>query len=179
MPFTFEPTAIADVLVIVPSVFADERGFFMETYKQSAFYEAGLTASFVQENHSRSTRGILRGLHYQREPKAQGKLVRVVRGEIFDVAVDIRPGSPTFRRWVGITLSDQNRKSMYIPAGFAHGFCVTSADAEVIYKTTTEYAPELEDGIRWDDPALAIDWPIDAPTLSDRDKRWPGLSVAR
>jgi dTDP-4-dehydrorhamnose 3,5-epimerase len=179
MPFTFEPMSIADIVVIVPRVFADDRGFFMETYKQSGFQEAGLPVSYVQENHSRSTQGTLRGLHYQREPKAQGKLVRVVRGEIFDVAVDIRPRSATFRQWVGITLSEENRKSIYIPPGFAHGFCVTSADAEVIYKTTEEYAPELEDGIRWNDPALAIAWPIDAPRLSDRDKRWPDLSVVR
>jgi dTDP-4-dehydrorhamnose 3,5-epimerase len=117
--------------------------------------------------------GTLRGLHYQRDPKAQGKLVRVIRGEIFDVAVDIRPGSPTYGGWVGVTLSEANRKSMYIPPGLAHGFCVVSPEAEVIYKTTEEYAPELEHGIRWDDPALGIAWPVTTPNLSERDKHWP------
>jgi len=175
MPATFESTSISGVVIIVPKVFADDRGFLMETYKRSDFEAAGLPVPLVQENHSRSSAGTLRGLHYQREPKAQGKLVRVVRGEVFDVAVDIRKGSPTFAKWVGVTLSENNRKSIYIPPGFAHGFCVISADADVIYKTTEEYAPDYEHGIRWDDPALAIAWPIANPTLSERDKRWPGL----
>jgi dTDP-4-dehydrorhamnose 3,5-epimerase len=173
MPFTFEPTDLAGVVIIVPRVFADDRGFLMETYKRSEFDAAGLGVPLVQENHSRSTEGTLRGLHYQREPKAQGKLVRVVSGEIYDVAVDIRAGSATFGRWLGVTLSAENRKSIYVPPGFAHGFCVTSAEAEVIYKTTEEYAPEHEHGIPWNDPALAIAWPIAAPTLSPRDQRWP------
>jgi dTDP-4-dehydrorhamnose 3,5-epimerase len=178
MPFTFEITELPGVIVITPTVFADDRGFLMETYKQSEFRAAGLEAALVQENHSRSTRGTLRGLHYQREPKAQAKLVRVVYGEIFDVAVDIRKGSATFGRWVGIVLSAANRKSVYIPEGFAHGFCVLSDAAEVIYKTTEEYAPEHEHGIRWDDPALGIAWPIASPTLSERDRRWPLLAEA-
>jgi dTDP-4-dehydrorhamnose 3,5-epimerase len=176
MPLSFEPTALPGVIVIVPKVFSDDRGFLMETFKQSEFEAAGLRLSLVQENHSRSTLGTLRGLHYQREPKAQGKLVRVISGEIFDVAVDIRRGSPTFGRWIGVSISAANRKSIYIPPGFAHGFCVTSADADVIYKTTEEYAPEYEDGIRWDDPELAIAWPIATPTLSARDQRWPSLA---
>ena len=176
MPSTFEPTSLSGVVIIVPKVFADDRGFLMETYKRSEFEAAGLPVSLAQENHSRSTAGTLRGLHYQREPKAQGKLVRVVRGEVFDVAVDIRKGSSTFGRWVGVTLSAENRKSIYIPPGFAHGFCVISPDAEVIYKTTEEYSPEHEHGIRWDDPGLAIAWPIATPTLSARDRRWPALS---
>lgn len=145
----------------------------METFKQSEFEAAGLPLTLVQENHSMSTAGTLRGLHYQRHPKAQGKLVRVIRGEIYDVAVDIRDGSPTYGQWIGVTLSDSNRKSIYIPPGFAHGFCVVSPEAEVIYKTTAEYAPDHEHGIRWDDPALAITWPVTTPNLSERDKHWP------
>jgi dTDP-4-dehydrorhamnose 3,5-epimerase len=176
MPLTFEPTDLPGVLIVAPRVFADDRGFFMETYKRSEFEAAGLDVPLVQENHSRSTQGTLRGLHYQREPKAQGKLVRVVLGEIFDVAVDIRHRSPTFGRWVGINLSAENRKSIYVPPGFAHGFCVLSDEAEVIYKTTEEYAPELEHGIPWNDPLLAIAWPVSSPTLSPRDQRWPALT---
>ena len=173
MPFIFEPTDIPDVLIVIPTVFADARGFFMETFKQSEFEAAGLGAPLVQENHSRSLQGTLRGLHYQREPRAQGKLVRVVFGEIFDVAVDIRRDSPTFGRWVGVSLSAQNRRSIYVPPGLAHGFCVVSEEAEVVYKTTEEYAPALEDGIAWDDPAFGITWPTRAPLLSTRDQHWP------
>ena len=176
MPLTFESTDIPGVLIVEPRLFADDRGFLMETYKRSEFQAAGIDVPLVQENHSRSTAGTLRGLHYQRDPKAQGKLVRVVLGEIFDVAVDIRAGSPTFGRWVGLMLSAANRKSIYVPPGFAHGFCVLSPDAEVIYKTTEEYAPQLEEGILWNDPALAIAWPIDNPTLSPRDRGWPALA---
>jgi dTDP-4-dehydrorhamnose 3,5-epimerase len=145
----------------------------METYKRSEFERLTGGVALVQENHSGSSAGTLRGLHYQRDPKAQGKLVRVVVGAIFDVAVDIREGSPTFKQWVGVTLSAENRESLYVPPGFAHGFCVMSDYAEVIYKTTEEYAPELEHGIPWNDPALAIAWPIAAPILSPRDERWP------
>jgi len=176
MPVSIEPTDLPGVVLVVPKVFTDDRGYFMETFKRSEFERAGLDLPFVQENHSRSSAGTLRGLHYQREPKAQGKLVRVVLGEIFDVAVDIRQGSPTFGRWVSATLSAENRLAIYIPPGFAHGFCVTSAEAEVIYKTTEEYAPEYEEGIRWDDPGLAIAWPVASPVLSPRDQRWPSLA---
>ena len=175
MPFIFESTELPGVVVIEPRVFADDRGFFMETYKHSDFAAAGVPVHFVQENHSRSVHGTLRGLHLQRPPKAQGKLVRVISGEILDVAVDICPDSATFGRWVSVTLSGENRRSVYIPAGYAHGFCVVSAEAEVIYKTTEEYAPALEWGVRWDDPVLAIPWPVTAPRLSERDKRWPPL----
>jgi dTDP-4-dehydrorhamnose 3,5-epimerase len=175
MPFTFTKLELPGVLLIEPRVFADARGFFMETFRRSDYEAAGLPAAFVQENHSRSTRGTLRGLHYQRPPKAQGKLVRVIAGEIFDVAVDVRPGSPTFGRWVGATLSAQNRRMLYVPPWCAHGFCVTSDEAEVDYKTTAEYAPELEGGAMWNDPGLAIAWPTAAPLLSDRDRRWPAL----
>jgi dTDP-4-dehydrorhamnose 3,5-epimerase len=173
MPSIFESTALAGVIIIVPKLFGDARGFLMETFKRSEFEAAGLPVTLVQENHSLSSAGTLRGLHYQRDPKAQGKLVRVIRGEIFDVAVDIRSGSLTYGQWVGVALSDSNRKSIYIPPGFAHGFCVVSPEAEVIYKTTEEYAPDHEHGIRWDDPALGITWPVTSPNLSERDKHWP------
>ena len=164
-------TAIADVLLIEPKVFGDARGFFFESFNQAAFRAAtGLDAGFVQDNHSKSARGVLRGLHYQLPPRAQGKLVRVVQGEVFDVAVDIRPGSPTFGRWAGYLLSAENKRQLWIPAGLAHGFVTLSETAEFLYKTTDYYAPELERCIRWNDPALAIDWPIDfEPLVSAKD----------
>jgi len=177
MPFTFAPTELPDVILISPTVYGDDRGFFMETYKRSEFVAAGIDAPLVQENHSRSAAGTLRGLHFQREPRAQGKLVRVARGAIYDVAVDIRQGSPTFGRWVAITLTAESRQSLYVPPGFAHGFCVVADVAEVIYMTTEEYAPDLEHGIPWNDPALAIPWPISEPTLSARDRVWPPLAA--
>ncbi len=176
MPFIFQSTALPGVIIIDPKMFADERGFFMETYKKSEFAAAGMATDFVQENHSKSVQGTLRGLHGQRFPKAQAKLVRAIKGEIFDLAVDIRRDSPTFKRWVSVTLSSENQRSVFVPAGYAHGFCVVSAEAEVIYKTTEEYAPELEWGVRWDDPELAIPWPISSPIVSLRDTRWPKLS---
>ena len=173
MPFAFERLAIPEVILIEPKVFGDARGFFMETYKRSDFAAFGITEPLVQENHSKSERGILRGLHYQREPHGQSKLVRVVVGEIFDVAVDIRPDSPTRGKWVGVTLSAENRRMLFVPPWCAHGFCVTSDTAEVIYKTTAEYMPALESGLMWNDPSLAIEWPVTTPLLSDRDKKWP------
>lgn len=167
--------AIPEVLLITPRVFSDERGFFLESYNANEFARAGLTARFVQDNHSRSTCGVLRGLHYQLE-KAQGKLVRAVRGAIFDVAADIRVGSPTFGKWVGVTLDDEHQQSLWIPEGFAHGFCVLSEVADVAYKATDFYAPSAERGIRWDDPLLGISWPIADPILSQRDLGYPRLS---
>ena len=165
------PTALPDVLVIEPRVFSDERGLFFESWNARTFSTAGLEATFVQDNHSRSLRNVLRGLHYQIE-HAQGKLVRVGAGEVFDVAVDIRRSSPTFGRWVGITLSAQNKKMMWIPAGFAHGFLVLSDAAEFLYKTTDYWAPEHERCIAWNDPQLAIAWPIEgAPSLSAKDAK--------
>ena len=166
------PTAIADVLVIEPKVFGDARGFFYESFNQKAFNQAtGLNLNFVQDNHSRSAKGVLRGLHYQIE-QPQGKLVRVVRGAVFDVAVDIRKGSATFGKWVGIELSEDNRKQLWIPAGFAHGFLVTSDSAEFLYKTTDYYAPEHERCIAWNDPAIDIDWPVNSqPSLSAKDQK--------
>jgi dTDP-4-dehydrorhamnose 3,5-epimerase len=176
MPFTFHSVALPGVVIVEPQVFADDRGFFMETHKKSAFASAGIAVEFVQENHSKSVRGTLRGLHGQRAPKAQGKLVRAIEGEIFDVAVDIQRDSPTFGRWVSVVLSAENRRSVFIPAGYAHGFCVVSAEAQVIYRTTEEYAPELEYGVRWDDPMLNIPWPVTEPRLSARDRAWPLLA---
>lgn len=178
MPFKFSRLEIPDVVLVEPSVFPDERGFFMETYKLSDFSAHGISETFVQDNHSSSTKGILRGLHYQKNPKAQGKLVRVILGEVFDVAVDIRRGSPTYGKWVAQTLSAENRRVMYCPPGFAHGFCVMSQCAEVVYKVTVEFAPETEAGIPWDDPEIGIDWPVANPVLSQRDREWPGLNSA-
>lgn len=172
-------TAIPDVLVIEPRVFGDERGFFFESFNQQAFDEAvGSKVVFVQDNHSKSAKNVLRGLHYQLPPKAQGKLVRVVQGEVFDVAVDIRKESPTFGKWVGEVLSAENKKQMWIPPGFAHGFLTLSETAEFLYKTTDYYAPQFERCIRWDDPDLAVVWPIDgAPLLSAKDAE--GLALAK
>jgi dTDP-4-dehydrorhamnose 3,5-epimerase len=167
------------VLIIEPKVFGDERGFFYESFNARTFAEqTGITAQFVQDNHSKSVKGVLRGLHYQIQ-QAQGKLVRVVAGEVFDVAVDIRKHSPTFGKWVGVLLSAENKRQMWIPQGFAHGFLVTSESAEFLYKTTDYYAPEFERSIIWNDPAIGIQWPIaNEPTLSNKDKVAPLLKDA-
>lgn len=178
MPFRFMPAVVPDVIIIEPRVFPDERGFFMETYKRSEFAAHGIDETFVQGNQSKSLRGTLRGLHYQRNPKAQGKLVRALSGTIYDVAVDLRHGSPTYGQWLGVVLSAENKQMLYVPIGFAHGFCVTSDEAEVCYMTTAEYAPELEAGVIWSDPDLAIDWPIGEPELSARDRAWPPFRQA-
>jgi dTDP-4-dehydrorhamnose 3,5-epimerase len=174
----FERTEIADVLVFEPKVFGDARGFFMESYNQRLFEQAvGQRAVFVQDNHSRSARGVLRGLHFQRAPHAQGKLVRVASGAVFDVAVDVRPGSATYGRWVGEVLSAENHRQMWIPPGLAHGFLVLSDSADFLYKTTDYYAPQAEGSLRWDDPAIGIAWP-DAgvpPILSPKDAVAPCL----
>jgi len=175
MPFSFKRLAIPDVVLIEPRVFPDERGFFMETYKYSDFAAFGIKERFVQDNHSRSKRNVLRGLHYQKPPKAQGKLVRVVVGEIFDVAVDIRKGSPWYGKWVGMKLSAENKWMLYIPPGFAHGFCVLSDVAEVVYKATEEYSPEHDAGILWSDPEIGIRWPVKDPIVSLKDSRLPLL----
>lgn len=175
MPFRFERLEIPDLILISLDNLEDERGFFRETYKQSVFSANGLDVSFVQDNHSHSSRGVVRGLHYQKQPKAQGKLVMVCRGEIFDVAVDIRRGSPTFCKWVGMNLSVENSKMLYIPPGFAHGFCSLEDDVEVIYKVTAEYSAELDRGIIWNDPDIGIRWPVSQPSLSPKDARLPRL----
>lgn len=169
--------AIPDVVLLEPRVFGDDRGFFFESYNRQAFHEAtGVDPDFVQDNHSRSTKGVLRGLHYQLPPKAQGKLVRVVVGEVFDVAVDIRPGSATFGKWVGEVLSAENKRQMWIPPGFAHGFLTLSEAAEFLYKTTDYYSPEHERCIRWDDPRVGIVWPTNvSPTLSQKDAQGSAL----
>ncbi len=177
MPITVTPTAIADVLILEPRVFGDARGFFFESFNQRDFEAAtGLRGvTFVQDNHSRSARGVLRGLHYQVLPHAQGKLVRVVRGAAFDVAVDIRPDSPTYGRWVGVELSESNHRQLWIPPGLAHGFLTLSDEADFLYKTTDYYSPAHERCIRWDDPTLAIEWPLGgrAPQVSEKDSRAP------
>jgi dTDP-4-dehydrorhamnose 3,5-epimerase len=167
----FFPTIIPDVILIEPKIFADERGFFLESYQKKHFIDAGIHADFVQDNHSKSCRGTLRGLHYQIQ-QPQGKLVRVIAGEIYDVAVDIRKYSPTFGQWVGDYLSAENKKTLWVPAGFAHGFLVTSPEAEVIYKATDYYAPQWERSIAWNDPTINIDWPLKGmtPILSNKDR---------
>ena len=174
------PTAIPDVLVLEPKVFGDDRGFIFESFNQCEFDEAvGRKVTFVQDNHSRSQKGVLRGLHYQLPPKAQGKLVRVAQGEVFDVAVDIRKSSPTFGHWVGNTLSAENKRQVWIPEGFAHGFLALSDTAEVLYKTTDYYSPEYERCISWGDADLAIGWPLHgAPYLSSKDANAPKLGEA-
>jgi len=162
------PTSIPDVLLIEPDVFGDARGFFMESWHAQKYAAQGLDVSFVQDNHSRSSRGVLRGLHYQLE-QPQGKLVMVVSGSVFDVAVDIRKGSPTFGQWEGAELSGDNHRQFYVPPGFAHGFCVLSESADFLYKCTDFYAPQDEHGILWNDPDIGIDWPGENFTISDKD----------
>ncbi|MCK4911728.1 MAG: dTDP-4-dehydrorhamnose 3,5-epimerase [Thermodesulfovibrionales bacterium] len=164
----FTDTVLPGVVVVEPEVHGDSRGFFLETFHSEKYREAGITLPFVQDNHSRSVKGILRGLHYQIS-KPQGKLIYMVSGEIFDVAVDIRKGSPTFMGWFGTTLSAENKKQMYVPPGFAHGFCVLSETADVIYKCTDLYYPDLDRSIAWDDPDIGIKWPVDSPLLSPKD----------
>ncbi len=174
------PTILPEVVVIEPQVFGDARGFFFESYNQRRAEEAlGRPLSFVQDNHSRSVRGVLRGLHYQ-QPNPQGKLVRAVAGEVFDVAVDLRRSSPRFGRWIGVSLSAENRRQLWIPEGFAHGFVVLSDVAEVLYKTTAYWSAPDDHCIRWDDPALAIDWPLagTTPIVSEKDARGRSLADA-
>jgi dTDP-4-dehydrorhamnose 3,5-epimerase len=171
----FVPTDLPDVLVIEPDVHMDGRGFFLETYHVDRYREHGIEGPFVQDNHSRSVAGTLRGLHLQVR-HAQGKLIRVIEGEVFDVAVDVRRGSPTFGRWVGVTLTADNFRQCYVPPGFAHGFCVVSPIAQVEYKATDVYDPAGELGVAWNDPALAIRWPVSQPLLSERDSAYPMLA---
>jgi dTDP-4-dehydrorhamnose 3,5-epimerase len=173
----FIQTDIEGVVIVEPAVHRDERGFFLETYHARRFEEAGLPGTFVQDNHSRSVRGTLRGLHAQRL-HPQGKLVRAIQGEVFDVAVDIRPGSPTFRKWVAVVLSAENFRQVYVPPGFLHGFCVLSEHAEVIYKCTELYVPGDELGVIWNDPEIGIRWPIAEPILSAKDRGHPRLAEA-
>jgi len=174
MALKIEQGAVPGVFVIKPDVFKDPRGFFLETYHYKKYAAAGFERPFVQDNHSRSSRGVLRGLHYQLQ-HPQCKLVFAVRGEIFDVAVDIRRGSPTFGGWFGQVLSEENKYQMFVPEGFAHGFCVLSETADVMYKCTEVYHPEDDRGILWSDPAIGIPWPLQNPLISDRDSRHPLL----
>ena len=177
MPFEFIRTEIPEVVIVKPKVFEDERGFFLETYKKSEFKKAGIDTDFVQDNHSKSVKNVLRGLHFQKTPKEQGKLVRCIKGRIFDVAVDLRRNSPTFGKWVSIELSETNKLMLWIPKGFAHGFLTLSDVAEIIYKVSgAEYSPEHDTAIRWNDPEIDIKWPItDEPILSDKDRNAPLL----
>jgi dTDP-4-dehydrorhamnose 3,5-epimerase len=178
MPFTFTRLSIPDVILIEPRIFADARGFFVETYKYSDFLNIGIREQFVQDNHSRSAHRILRGLHYQKDPHAQGKLVQCLRGNIFDVAVDIRKGSPTFGRWDGVELSEEDHRMLYVPPGFAHGFVVLSGSADVVYKCTGEYSQTDDRGIIWNDPDINIQWPVSDPVLSEKDMKHPLLKDA-
>ena len=168
---TIEQTSLPGVLVFTPSVYKDARGFFCESYNAEVWRQSGIDTVFVQDNHSHSVRGTLRGLHFQLPPAAQVKLLRVARGAVWDVAVDIRRGSHTFGQWVGVELTEDNFKQLYIPEGYAHGFCVMSDEADVLYKTSHVYSSAHEQGIAWNDPMLGIDWPDRSPLLSDRDHR--------
>ena len=178
MSFRFIPLEIPGLVLIEETRRGDARGFFAETFRASAFRAAGIPGPFVQDNHARSTRGVLRGLHYQLPPRAQGKLIRLVSGEVFDVAVDLRRGSPTYARWAGVRLSGDEGRMLWVPPGFAHGYVVLSETAELTYKVTEEYAPELDCGIRWDDPAVGVRWPLAQPALSERDRALPLLAEA-
>ena len=167
-------------MLVAPKIFGDERGFFMESYKQSDFVANGIVENFRQDNHSKSVKNVVRGLHFQLNPTPQGKLVRCTQGEIFDVAVDLREGSPTYGQWVGEKLSDENKKMLYVPAGFAHGFSVLSETAEVLYKTTNEYNHELDGGIAYNDPDINVDWKINGePLISDKDKNLKTLKETK
>jgi len=175
MAFTFAPLTIPDVIVVRPDRYDDSRGYFKEVFRAEDFARAALPAAFAQDNLTRSARGVLRGLHYQIPPAAQGKLVGVVQGRIFDVAVDLRADSPTYGRWVGRNLDDDSGELLWIPPGFAHGYCVLSDSADVMYKVTHPYAPSLSRGLAWNDPTIAIDWPVSAPILSEADRVQPSL----
>ena len=176
MPFEFERQKIKDVILVKPKVFGDNRGFFMESYKKSDFYENGIDVEFNQDNHSKSTKGVLRGLHYQAKPYGQAKLVRCSKGRIYDVAVDIRPNSETFGQYVKVELSEDNKQMLYIPEGFAHGFVALTDEVELLYKASGEYAPKADRGVLWCDEDININWEIDfEPILSDKDKIQPTL----
>ncbi len=173
MPFTFKRLSIPDVILAQPKSFSDDRGFFLECFKESDFVLNGINIKFVQDNISHSVLGVIRGLHFQKNPMAQAKLVTAIKGEIFDVVVDIRKDSPTYGKWISEILSDKDHKLLYVPEGFAHGFCVLSKEAYVYYKVSNEYSPEHERGIIWNDPKLNIDWPISKPIVSGDDAKLP------
>lgn len=178
MPFEFERMDIPDIILVKPKVFGDDRGFFMETFKRSDFDKYGINLDFVQDNHSKSEGGVVRGLHYQLNPKAQGKLVRVSRGKLIDVVVDIRKGSPFYGKWLSVELSEENKHMLWVPPGFAHGVCILEDDTDLLYKATGEYSLEHDRGILWNDPEIGVDWPIDDPSLSEKDMKQPLLKDA-
>jgi dTDP-4-dehydrorhamnose 3,5-epimerase len=177
MSFTFTSQHIPDVVLVEPQVYNDQRGFFLELYKSTSFASV-IPATFVQLNHSRSKMNVLRGLHYQKQPAAQAKLVTVIRGEVFDVAVDLRIGSPTYKHWVGVVLSAANHQLLYIPPGFAHGFCALSDIVDVLYYVSVEYSPDHDRGILWNDPAIGVEWPVESPIISPKDAGLPHLEDA-
>ena len=176
MPFEFKTFPVKDIVLVTPKVFEDSRGFLLETYEKNPFNKNSIKFDIVQSNQSKSSKGVLRGLHFQKGEHAQAKLVKCVAGEIFDVAVDIRPDSNTFGKYVGVKLTDQNKEMLYIPRGFAHGFEAISEHAEVLYNFDNSYAPDQEGGLIWSDKTVGINWPIKDPLLSDKDKKWPTLS---
>lgn len=178
MPFHFKRLSIPEIILVEPKVFHDERGCFIEVYKYSDFAQFGIAESFVQDNHTKSKKNVLRGLHYQKNPSAQGKLVRCLRGKIFDVGVDIREGSSAFGQWIGVELSEENNRMLYIPPAFAHGFVVLSDTADVIYKCTKEYSLENDRGIIWNDPDISIKWPVENLVISEKDRKLPLLKDA-
>ena len=173
MPFSFIKTEIDGLVIIEPRVFDDERGFFLESYKKSDFAKNGIEVDFMQDNHSYSTKGVLRGLHFQKNPAAQAKLVRVIKGAVWDVAVDIRQNSQTFKKWLAVELSEDNKKMFYMPGGFAHGFLALTDEVHLMYKCSNEYSPQYDAGIIWNDPELGIKWPVDKPLLSEKDTKLP------
>jgi dTDP-4-dehydrorhamnose 3,5-epimerase len=177
MEFRFDPLEIPDVILVSHDIFRDQRGFFLESFREEPFLRRGIPR-FVQDNHARSSGNVLRGLHYQLKPAAIGKLVRCLRGRIFDVAVDIRRGSPTYARWVAAELTDSNCRMLYIPEGFAHAYCALTDECEVFYKTTGYYSPQHDRGFRWDDPGVGIEWPVADPVLSEKDAQAPLLKDA-
>jgi len=178
MPFEFKKLDLPDVILVEFKVFPDERGFFSETFKESTFNDNGIKTKFVQDNYSHSVKGTLRGLHFQKDPMAQGKLVLTIKGEIFDVAVDLRKNSPTYGKWIGEILSEKNHKSLFVPRGFAHGFLCLSDEADVVYKVDNEYSPENDTGIIWNDPDVNVKWPIENPLVSEKDQQQPLLKNA-
>jgi dTDP-4-dehydrorhamnose 3,5-epimerase len=179
LPFDFQQLDLPGLVLVQAQAFQDDRGAFMEIYRESAFAAAGIAERFVQSNVSRSQQGVLRGLHYQAPPWGQGKLVQVLDGEIFDVVADVEPVSPHFGRWVGCEMSDANGRLLYVPPQYAHGFCVVGDSALVLYHVTREYHPESERGVPWNDPVLAIDWPVKEPIVSAKDRAWPALDSLR
>ena len=178
MPFEFKQMKLPGLVLIQPRVFGDSRGYFLETYKRSDFTSNGIDLDFVQDNHSFSTRNVIRGLHYQAPPAGQGKLVSVIKGSVWDVAVDIRQDSPHYLQWEAVELTENNHAMLFIPPGFAHGFIALSDKVHFLYKCTAEYAPKCEQGIRWDDPQINIEWPVENPVVSERDAKLPTLEEA-